>query len=149
MQIKPYLKILLYTIIISSIAYAAYATVTHADNTNILGQLTVVDGNLVVQHTDGGDGGFSTRALGAQNVFQFIETSGGQVYRFVLNDDGSEFAMRDFTHGNRGDLVIKTATGNVGVGEANPQERLDVGGNLHVRDGTITSDGDICIGACL
>jgi len=144
---KRHIAIVALLVVVGSIS-TAYATVTHADNTNILGQLTVVDGNLIVQHTDGGDGGFSTRALGAQNVFQFIETSGGQVYRFVLSADGSEFALRDFTHANRGDIVIKTATGNVGVGEANPQERLDVGGNLHVRDGTITADGDICIGAC-
>ncbi len=144
---KRHITLIALLVVVGSIS-TAYATITQADNVNVLGQLTVVDGNLIVQHTDGGDGGFSTRALGAQNVFQFIETSGGQVYRFVLNDDGSEFAMRDFTHGNRADLVVKTATGNVGIGEPNPQERLDVGGNLHVRDGTITADGDICIGAC-
>ena len=99
---KRHISLVALLVVVGSVSTAYAVTITHADNTNILGQLTVVDGNLVVQHTDGGDGGFSTRALGAQNVFQFIETSGGQVYRFVLNADGSEFALRDFSHANRG-----------------------------------------------
>jgi hypothetical protein len=143
---RQHITLIAILLVVGSVS-SAYAVVTHAENTNILGQLTVHNGNLVVQHTDAAPGGFSTRAAGQSNVFQFIETDGGQVYRFVLNGDGSEFSLRDFTSANRADIAIKTATGNVGIGHSSPTEKLDVNGNIKL-SGNIKSNGDICIGAC-
>jgi hypothetical protein len=125
----------------------SYALIVHNEAVNIEGNLQVIDGNLIVTKSGGGDSGLSVKNSGGSAVFQFTDVDDTQTYRFKLNKDGSNFQFIDATAG-RTDLAVKLDTGNVGIGEVNPQEKLDVGGNLHVRDGNITSDGDICIGNC-
>lgn len=142
------LALVIIAIVVAGSVGTSYALITHADNVAVNGNLTVNDGNIVSVRTDGSDSGNAMKNNGGSMVFTFSDLDDSQVYRFKLLGTGQEFQFLDFTHGNRLDLVIKTATGNIGIGEPNPQERLDVGGNLHVRDGTITADGDICIGAC-
>jgi len=132
---------------ISSIG-TVYALIVHNDAVNVNGNLKVVNGNTIGVRTDGGDIGNVLKNSGAANVFSFNDLDDDQIYRFKLVGDGSEFQFLDYTHSNRRDLTIKTATGNIGINEPNPQEKLDIGGNLHVRDGIITADGDICIGTC-
>ena len=44
-------------------------------------------------------------------------------------------------------MTFSNETGNIGVGTANPTEKLEVAGNLKI-SGNIVSDGDICIGQC-
>lgn len=43
--------------------------------------------------------------------------------------------------------VVFTDDGKVGIGTRNPQEKLDINGNINL-SGNILSDGDICIGKC-
>ena len=144
---KTLFLVLIAIIVVTGSIGTSYALVTHGEAVNIFGQLQVVDSNMVVTRTDGSDTGLSVKNSGAANVFQFFDVDDNQVYRFKLNADGNSFTFLDATAGQN-NLVVQLPSGNIGIGEDNPQERLDVGGDLHVRDGTITADGDICIGAC-
>jgi hypothetical protein len=124
----------------------SYALITHNDNVNINGNLQVIEGNLVVSKTGGGDSGLSVKNSGGSAVFQFNDVDDSQVYRFKLNKLGDSFQFIDASSA-RTDMTIKLNNGNIGIGTTNPQERLDINGNLRVQ-GNITTNGDICIGSC-
>ncbi len=63
---------------------------------------------------------------------------------YVHYDHNGDFMM--FATGDTGEKMRITSTGNVGIGESNPGEKLHVDGNIKV-----TSSNDICIegGNCL
>ena len=124
----------------------SYAIIVHSDSVNIFGNLQIVGGNLVVSKTGGADSGLNVMNDGGNAVFQFFDVDNGQVYKFVLQKDGTLFKFTDATHA-RTDLVIRTSDGNIGIGTTNPQSKLDVNGDLRIQ-GNILSNGDICIGNC-
>lgn len=76
--------------------------------------------------------GSSIRAINADGTVVCDSGSGGG------GDDG------DWTVA--GGTMYANNTGNVGIGTTNPDEKLEVVGNLKI-SGSIVSDGDICIGS--
>jgi len=142
---------ILYLAIIGAVAIGfvgtSYAIVTHADQVDILGNMNIINANMETVRADGFDTGNGLRNTGGANIFQFWDVDNNQVNRLILTEDGSEFDFFDVTHARK-DIVIKTASGNVGIGnQVDPQEKLDVLGNIKL-SGNIVSNGDICIGAC-
>jgi hypothetical protein len=125
----------------------SYALLVHNEAVQINGNLKVIDGNFDGIRKDGLDSGFAIHNEGGASLFTFDDIDDSQVYRMKLTGNGDQFQFLSFTDNNREDIVIDTATGKIGVNQTNPQEALHVGGNLKV-DGSITSDGDICIGNC-
>jgi len=79
------------------------------------------------------------------------EDGGGQQATRLMLRGGNPTADIEFYRGGRGaeelSLLIEGADGNVGVGTAAPQSKLDVAGDIRLT-GSILSDGDICIGEC-
>ncbi len=83
------------------------------------------NGNAVVKMTDVGHSSFA---------FTVFDNTG----RFDITDIGQS-ALR----------LSVTNNGNVGIGTAIPDEKLEVNGNLKLTgsNGKITSDGDLCLGS--
>jgi len=119
------------------------------------GNLNLVNGEIITTRNDG----FDTRLnlfsnAGGQAAIKFRDIDDGQIYHVRLSPGGEQFEFLDGNDFSR-DLVLKTATGNIGMGLGNPQERLDVDGNIRARGDLITdtgvirtTTGDICIGNC-
>ena len=76
----------------------SYAIIVHSDSVNIFGNLQIVGGNLVVSKTGGADSGLNVMNDGGNAVFQFFDVDNGQVYKFVLQKDGTLFKFTDATH---------------------------------------------------
>jgi hypothetical protein len=68
--------------------------------------------------------------------YGYVHESGGIRIGTYINATGGWFGtqsnhdLRFFTNDNTGNLLIQTGTGNVGIATMNPQERLDIIGNL-------------------
>jgi len=87
----------------------------------------------------------------AQNSLYFVDSDSARTY--VQRTTANGLRM-DWLDGSgppfRIDMSIRTDTGNIGLGQTNPQEKLDVNGNIFLSgaNAKILSNGDICIGAC-
>ena len=131
-----------------------HATATFNENVVINGRLDVNNGNFKFVRTDN-----------VQTSLTLINPDKQTQLKFNDPDDDRSYSMRltpgptprldffDFSGPNpvvRNDLSIKTDTGKVGIGTNNPQEQLDVNGNIFLSgaNAKILSNGDICIGAC-
>ena len=146
------MKILIFVIVAVVAAGSigtSYALITHNESVDINGTLQVIEGNLVVSKTGGGDSGLSVKNSGGSAVFQFNDVDDSKVYRFKLNKLGNVFQFIDASAA-RTDITIDLASGNVGIGQNSADEKLDVNGNIKLTGASraITSDGDICIGSC-
>jgi len=120
------------------------------------GNIQLLNGEIISDRTDG----FSSRLVfksdaGGSALLRFEDKDDNQVTHFRLTSNGAQFEIIDLTHGFRKDLVLRTDTGNIGMGVNSPQEKLDVNGNVRARGDLITdtgvirtASGDICIGNC-
>ena len=120
------------------------------------GNLLLTNGEIQTVRNDG----FSSRLVfksdaGGSALLRFHDVDDNQVYHIRLTSGGEQLEYIDLTHGFRRDLVLKTNTGNIGMGVSNPQENLDVSGNIRARGDLITdtgvirtTSGNICIGTC-
>lgn len=72
---------------------------------------------------------------------------GSSIYQFGIIDGTGVFTIGD-VNAQKARLAIDSS-GNIGLGTVNPEERLDVKGNIHLSDtnSKITANGDICIGS--
>ncbi len=84
-----------------------------------------------------------------QSAIYFDDSDSGKTYILRYKSDGLRFDFVNWNVANVGsvDMSIQTATGNIGMGTTNPQEKLDVNGNIRLT-GNIVSPNDICIGNC-
>ena len=109
-----------------------------------------------------------TRDDGTQTAISLINSQKQSSFIFEDPDDNLKYTMRYTPDGTsrfqfldtaipgspRVDLSINTITGFTGLGEPNPQQQLDVAGNIKV-DGDVLSDGnlnikpngDLCLGS--
>ena len=110
------LALVIISIVAAGSIGTSYALITHGEAVQINGDLNLVQGSFNSLRTDGNDLANGMANSGGANVFQFFDVDDNQVYRMKLLGDGSEFVFQDFTHANRKDIVIQTATGNIGVG---------------------------------
>jgi len=84
-----------------------------------------------------------------QSAIYFIDSDTGNNYILRYKSDGLrfDFVKWDAASVGRIDMSMQFATGNIGMGTTNPQEKLDVNGNIRLT-GNIVSPNDICIGNC-
>jgi len=85
-----------------------------------------------------------------QSAIYFIDSDSGRNYILRTLPDGLRFDIVNWDAAasvSRIDMSILTATGNIGMGTTDPQEKLDVDGNIRLT-GNIVSPTDICIGNC-
>ena len=146
---KPYLILLI--IIIGVSVGSAAAVVVHNENTIINGILKVIGGELAVERS-GLPSAITVQNDGDTNVIKFSDLTPGelQIFQFRQLASGGRLDIVDITN-NKVMFSGIAGTGNVGIGgQINPQEALDVKGNIHLSGVTakITANGDICIGAC-
>ncbi len=82
------------------------------------------------------------------NYFLLQQTAGNESNSFYIKYAGNAAhpVFQFDTNTNPGAMVI-TENGKVGIGKVDPDEALQVTGNLKLT-GSILSDGDICIGNC-
>ena len=107
--------------------------------------VTFTDENVVVRQT------------GASTTIQVVSTGGTPNIKLVDLDDNQKYQFRIVSDGSRMDIVhtttgqanisISSANDFVGINNGNPQEQLDVNGNIRLT-GNIVSPNDICIGNC-
>jgi len=122
------------------------------------GQLKILDGNIDVLSgrmfmSNAGTGKQSMLVLDndlRQSAIYFDDSDSDRTYILSHRPDGLRFDLVNWnaaTSAARIDMSIQTATGNIGMGTTNPQEKLDVDGNIRLT-GNIVSPTDICIGNC-
>ena len=111
------------------------------------GPLIMTNGTIDQSRTDGVQTLMKLKNSDKRVGILFEDTTGGAKYEIQQTADGSRFILSDPNFANRKDISINQANGNVGIGKLNPQQKLDVNGNIQL-SGNILSNGDICIGAC-
>lgn len=112
------------------------------------GNLNIQNGGMIFQRSDSVQTHLTMKNTNAQTAIVFEDTDSNQQYILRQTVDGKRFDFLNFKNGvPRVDLDIQTASGNVGIGNLNPTEKLDVNGNIKL-SGNILSNGDICIGTC-
>jgi len=157
----PVKALILVAITIVLTAGGVHATQIFNEDIVINGKLDVNNGLLTVK-----DAGFKfDRTDNIQTGLRLINSDKQTSFMFEDPDDQTLYVFRvspgpngnvdyfDFSGANpvaRVDISIKKATGQVGIGTQNPQEQLDVNGNIFLSgaNAKILSNGDICIGAC-
>jgi len=90
---------------------------------------------------------FNLRSFGGIPAVQLTDGDSGQKYRMRIGQPSEDFEIVDTTLGQNIRLLIQP-NGNVGIGVTNPQEKLDVFGNMHTSgnadiDGNLNVDGII------
>lgn len=88
--------------------------------------------------------------IGERNpVYKLDVISDGKIFfgQSLLNNNSSVFRLR--SNGGARTLFEVKADGNVGIGTVNPQQKLDVRGNIKVSDGTDTYLGSDSTGGFL
>jgi len=152
MKIPTYVIMLILVIAISMGTVLALEVHTSPPVIIDQGNLNVLNGQIIMDRSDGIAPAITMKAKGAAMGLKFHDTDPetNQEYLIRLTQDGKNLWFIDQTHGNRIDIAVKTATGNIGIGTNLPDEKLDINGNLKLSGTgrTITSDGDICIGNC-
>jgi len=121
--------------------------------TSVTAVITDVD-DLTVNDTTQGDGtAFTIRTdsvtPGAEATFLFSHNGKGpaEAWRMRIQDTSDGLS---FVHIGTGEKMRILTTGNIGIDNALPQEKLDINGNIRLSgaNSKIISTGDICIGTC-
>ena len=84
-------------------------------------------------------------AAGTPNI-KLVDSDDGQKWQFRIVSDGSRMDIKHMTTQTT-NISILSSNDNVGIRNTNPQESLDVNGNIRLT-GNIVSPNDICIGNC-
>lgn len=94
---------------------------------------------------EGSGSAFIQAAGGINSAKGFLigNSTDSAIAGFIYDEDGGGLAIKS---GGSNRMYVST-NGNVGLGQSNPTEKLEVVGNIKL-SGNITSDGDICIGKC-
>jgi len=110
-------------------------------------EVTINDGTLKLERSDGGQSAIRVINDNKQTLFQFEDSDDNRTYfmRYTLN--GTLFDFGSVLPTPTNDLAIDTVNSKIGIGTTTPAEKLDVAGNIKL-SGNILSDGDICIGSC-
>ena len=115
------------------------------------GNLNIIDGSSIYTRTDGVQTNIVLKNDVSQTAFEFLDVDSNQKTTLRQTSNGERFDIFNFDGSTfRVDLSIKNSNGNIGLGQVNPSEKLDVNGNIHLSgvNSKITSNGDICIGSC-
>jgi len=147
MKIPVHLVVLM---VIGGVSVAtAFAIEFHSNGPDVFEtSVFVKDGSIIVDRADGIASALRFQNDGSTSAIMFVDVDDGAEYWMRMSPDGTRFDFINVAaNPDTFDIVIKTDTGNVGIGTNAPTERLDINGDLRVR-GNIVSTGDICIGNC-
>jgi hypothetical protein len=98
------------------------------------GRLTVDGGDAIIKGGDGWDGSGDEAKLYLGDYNHGIESVYGQGLRvWTFDDTSSDIRFRGHTGTDY--MTIKMNSGNVGIGVASPQKKLDVAGTLNLNRG--------------
>ncbi len=154
---KKFHLVLIGVIALGGITVGAAFAATFNENVVINGKLTVNDGGFQFERTDNVQTTMRLINDDKQTVFQFEDPTELQKY-LMRSTPGvaGNLEFLDFSGASptaRIDLAIERSSGNVGIGTGNPNEQLDVNGNLKVQGDILTTgiiknpNGDLCLGS--